>query len=85
MPATHSIGAGGGFKVGGPGGWFVKKTRGGDSGRPKRPDPIWTTPKDLTVVVHTERIGGRVVQTFANQSGNDGALTLDYRAAGLRQ
>jgi hypothetical protein len=67
------------------GGWFVKKTLDGDNGRPQRPTLIWTSPKDLTVIVHTKGITGRVVQNFASQSGNDGSLTFEYRADGLEQ
>jgi hypothetical protein len=67
------------------GGWFVKKTLDGDDARPRRPDLIWTTPKDLTVVVHTQRISGHTVQTFGNGSASDGSLTFDYRADGQEQ
>jgi hypothetical protein len=67
------------------GGWFVEKHLDGDSGRPKRPDLVWTSPKDLTVVVHTKAIAGRTVQSFTNPAGNDGSLTLEYRADGLEQ
>jgi hypothetical protein len=67
------------------GGWFVMKKLDGDDSHPKRPDLIWTTPKDLTVVVHTKGISGRTVQNFTNQSGNDGSLTFEYRADGLEQ
>jgi hypothetical protein len=66
-------------------GWFVKKKLDGDSARPHRPNLIWTTPKDLTVIVHTDRITGHVVQIFGNKPGNDGSLTFDYRADGLEQ
>ena len=67
------------------GGWFVKKELYGDDARPRRPDLVWTTPKDLTVIVHTKGISGRVLQNFANPSGNDGSLTFEYRADGLEQ
>jgi hypothetical protein len=67
------------------GGWFVKKELYGDDARPRRPDLVWTTPKDLTVIVHTKGITGRVLQNFTNPSGNDGSLTFEYRADGLEQ
>lgn len=60
------------------GGWFVKKRLDGDQPHPKRPTLIWSTPKDLTVVVYTEHIKGRIVQTFTNAARTDGSLTLDY-------
>jgi len=67
------------------GGWFVKKELDGDNARPKRPELIWSSPKDLTVIVHTSRVEGRVVQRFFDQPGNDGSLTFDYRPDGLEQ
>jgi hypothetical protein len=73
-------------KESGPGGgWFVTKELYGDDERPKRPTIVWTSPRDLTVIVHTARIDGRVVQRFVNPSGNDGSLTFEYRADGLEQ
>lgn len=60
------------------GGWFVMKNLDGDEPHPRRPALIWSTPKDLRVVVYTDHIEGRVVQTFTNAAGTDGALTLDY-------
>ena len=67
------------------GGWFVKKPIDGDSARSQRPELFWTTPKDLTVIVHTKHIAGHLVQRFVNPSGDDGSLTFDYRADGLER
>lgn len=60
------------------GGWFVLKNLDGDEPHPRRPALIWSTPKDLRVVIYTDHIEGRIVQTFTNAAGTDGALTLDY-------
>ena len=73
-------------KESGPaGGWFVKKELDEDSERPQKPTLVWTSPRDLTVIIHTARIDGHVVQHFVNQAGNDGSLTFEYRADGLEQ
>ena len=73
-------------KESGPGGgWFVKKNLDGDNERGQRPSLIWTTPKDLTVIVHTKRIYGNIVQKFSDNSEDDGSLTLEYRADRLSQ
>ena len=63
------------------GGWFVKKSLDGDQPHPRRPALVWSTQKDLRVVVYTEHIQGRTVQTFTNNARTDGSLTLDYQPA----